>query len=182
MQKKLVKKANKLKGATCHAANFSYNRYSVGRTIWKSVAVPGLTYSNEVIVVDETTNKHLERTQREVGRRILGGNHFTPNVAIQGEMGWSTMETREAKSKLKFKGRLIYMNNNRYPKLIYNYLRFSGFQTNWMKRLKNLDKTYGKNTLRRTNTAFEQWKKDIEKDIKINQELKWREDKKKKKV
>lgn len=49
MQKKLVKKANKLKGAICHMATFAYNRYSVGRTVWKAVAIPGFTYSNDIL-------------------------------------------------------------------------------------------------------------------------------------
>lgn len=174
-QEKLIKKANKQKWAVQHTANFSYNRYSVGRTLWKAVGVPSLTYGNEAIVLNKQTRDHIERVQREVGRRMLGANHITPNLAIEGEMGWSTMEAREAKSKIKFKGRLIFMEPHRYPKIIFNFLRFGGQQTEWMKRTRNLDNIYGRGTERTTRATFKEWEVETEKDVKRNQEKIWRE-------
>lgn len=181
MEKNLLKKTNKLKGITTHTATFSYNAYSVGRMIWKMVAVPSMTYSNEVTTIGQQTQNQLERAQREVGRKILGGNWITPNPAIEGEMGWSTLEAREAKSKIKFKGRLVYMNENRFPKVVYNYLRFSGTETKWTRRVKNLDKRYGKDSKRKTNTTYQHWKEETENDVKRNQEEKWKEEVEKKK-
>ena len=43
----------------------------------------------------------MQRIENQVWRQMLGAPRFTPVVALQGEIGASTMKCRDMKSKLK---------------------------------------------------------------------------------
>ncbi|KAH8024896.1 hypothetical protein HPB51_002304 [Rhipicephalus microplus] len=44
------------------------------------------------------------------------------NEAVQGDIGWSSFEAREAASKLTFHCRLMYMSRERWPRRVFDYL------------------------------------------------------------
>ena len=70
------------------------------------MAVPGATFANAILVLGGKTLTQLEHFQDEIGRWALGANNFTAKEAVQGDMGWSSFEAREAKSKIGYYGRL----------------------------------------------------------------------------
>ncbi|KAH7981574.1 hypothetical protein HPB49_025558 [Dermacentor silvarum] len=70
------------------------------RDLWKLVHVPGLTFSNAVVCMSAPTREWIERRQREVGRVALGCHGAVENEAIQGDLGCSSFEAREAVSKI----------------------------------------------------------------------------------
>ncbi|KAH9359855.1 hypothetical protein HPB48_013623 [Haemaphysalis longicornis] len=61
----------------------------------------------------------LERGQREVGRLALGCHGRVAVEAIQGDLGWSTFEAREATSKIAFEERLRVMNDERWARRLF---------------------------------------------------------------
>lgn len=67
-----------------HLARHSYNRHSVGRLLWKSLAVQAVTYANDALTYSETVVKCLDRHQYRLGRWLLS---CTANAAVTGEMG-----------------------------------------------------------------------------------------------
>ncbi|KAH6947046.1 hypothetical protein HPB50_016912 [Hyalomma asiaticum] len=72
------------------------NRFVVVRDFWKIVHVPALTFANAVLCLSAVSRDWLERRQREVGRIALGCHGAVANEAVQGDVGWSSFEAREA--------------------------------------------------------------------------------------
>ncbi|KAG0412919.1 hypothetical protein HPB47_009934 [Ixodes persulcatus] len=89
------------------------------------------------------TRAWLERRQRDVGRQALGCHGQVAIEAIQGDVGWSTFEAREAASKLCYRGRLLHMDKGRWARRIFDYLGLRCLQTRWEKRVYQLRKKNG---------------------------------------
>ena len=139
MKNKIIKKTARVKGIIKHTGLWGYSRYEVVRILWKMVAVPGATFANEVLTLGRDTQKQLEHFQDEVGRWAIGANRFTAGEVVQGDLGWSSFEAREAKSKINFFGRIKFMNEDRVVKIIFNYLRnWVLRETNWIRRVREL--------------------------------------------
>ncbi|KAG0422297.1 hypothetical protein HPB47_001867 [Ixodes persulcatus] len=99
-ERNTLKTSNIRKGHLWNMAKYSYNPYTLARALWKSVAVPAVTYANDAVDFRQTTLKTLDRHQVEIGRWTLGGNGATANLAVTGEMAWSTFKQRDARTKL----------------------------------------------------------------------------------
>ncbi|XP_072143556.1 uncharacterized protein [Dermacentor andersoni] len=119
---------------------WGFNRFTMVRELWKTVHVPALTFANAVVCPTAQTREWLERSQRAVGR-LAPGCHG--NVAIQGDLGWSRSEAREARSKLAYEGRLRLMQPHRWRRRMFDYIHRNGIRTRWTKRPQQLSKKYG---------------------------------------
>ncbi|XP_077564456.1 uncharacterized protein LOC144179908 [Haemaphysalis longicornis] len=115
------------------------NRYVMVRDLWKLVHVPGLTFANAVICLSARTREWLERRQREVGRTAVGCHGAVANEAIQGDLGWSSFEAREASSKLSFRGRLLFMARERWARRAFEYLSATCVRTKWVQRVYRIE-------------------------------------------
>ena len=58
--------------------------------------------------------------QRETGRRILKCSGKTANSAVRGELGWWKLSTRRYYLMLKYWIGLVFMNDTRLVKRVYN--------------------------------------------------------------
>ncbi|XP_018494581.1 uncharacterized protein LOC108864101 [Galendromus occidentalis] len=111
-----------------------FNRFEVTKIQWKSTAVPGLTYANSVTTMSAKLRRRLETLQREAGRWALGEpNANTAIEFIDGELGWSTFEAREAKSKLIYQARINEMSETRWPKAIQTMMKIASIPTKLLK-------------------------------------------------
>ncbi|KAH8020329.1 hypothetical protein HPB51_000670 [Rhipicephalus microplus] len=119
------------------------NRYLMVRDLWKLVHVPGLTFANAVVLMSAATREWLERRQWEVGRIALGCHGMVANEAVQGDIGWSSFEAREAASKLTFHCRLMYMSRERWSRRVFDYLMATCMRTKWVRRVYQLEKKFG---------------------------------------
>jgi hypothetical protein len=178
-EKILLKRAGTYLGIIKSKANFSYNRYEVVRILWKGVAVPGLTYGDDTLVLGRDTRILLERAQKQIGRFALGVNRYTADEAVQGDMGWSNFQGREATAKLLYYGRLLQMNEERYAKKIYKFNRIQAPRTGntkWFRRIAYLSRTYLCDNLR--PNGFERlnknWEGKARKNIKENEQQIWK--------
>lgn len=127
-----------------HRALWGYSKYEVVRGVWKRVMVPGLTFANSVLCMKPETQAGLEVNQRAVGRLALGAHSKTTNEAVQGDMGWSSFEAREAQSKIKFEERLRDMEDEKWAARVFKYLYLRSVDTRWRRRTRQLTKRYGK--------------------------------------
>lgn len=118
------------------------NRYTMVRDLWKLVHVPGLTFANAVVCLSAETREWLERRQREVGRTAVGCHGSVANEAIQGDLGWSSFEAREATSKLSFRGRLLFMSRERWARRVFEYLSATCLRTKWVRRVYRIESKY----------------------------------------
>lgn len=71
--------------------------------------VPALTFVNEVTCIPAAAREWLGRRECEVGRLAMGCHGAVAVEAIQGDLGWSGFEVREAASKIAYLGRLRHM-------------------------------------------------------------------------
>ncbi|KAH7981040.1 hypothetical protein HPB49_021064 [Dermacentor silvarum] len=90
------------------------NRFVMVRDLWKIVHVPALKFANAVLCLSAPTREWLEWRQREVGRIALGCHGVVTNEAKEGDLGWSSLEARQAVSKIAYRGRLVYMPRERH--------------------------------------------------------------------
>jgi hypothetical protein len=180
-EKRTMKKLGMYAGLIKNKSFYSYNRYEVSRILWKGVAVPGLTYGNNVIVLGAEIEEQLERTQNRMGRFALGVNRWTADEGVQGELGWSTFKTREAQAKMQFFIRLNGMEKDRYAKQVYNYtrLRMKPIEaTKWFKRTRALERRYvggGEYRMGGLGKVQEGWEDVCRKRIKETAHREWTE-------
>ncbi|KAG0425457.1 hypothetical protein HPB47_027380 [Ixodes persulcatus] len=132
-------KSRRNKSIATARALWGYSRCEVTRVVWKMVAVPGLTFGNAVLCLPSGTRQYLEVRQREVGRSALGASRTAPNEAVQGDMGWSSFEAREARAKLGFERRLSWMSDAG-PDKFSSMCIFgaSRVPTRWVRRMRQL--------------------------------------------
>ncbi|XP_018494223.1 uncharacterized protein LOC108863950 [Galendromus occidentalis] len=92
---------------------WTFDEFEVSKIQWKATAVPTLTYANAV------------------------ANEF-----IQGEIGWSSFEAREAQSRIRYFTRISSMEAHRWPRAILSMMAPTDTYTEAVKRLKILRKKY----------------------------------------
>ncbi|XP_075744098.1 uncharacterized protein LOC142802898 [Rhipicephalus microplus] len=114
------------------------NRFVLVRELWKTVHVPVLTLANAVICLSAATRQWLERGQREVGRLTLACHGRVAVEAVQGDLGWSSYEAREARSKAAYEGRLRLMKDQRWARRVFRYTAIKGMNTPWPRRLQSV--------------------------------------------
>ncbi|KAH7958882.1 hypothetical protein HPB49_006119 [Dermacentor silvarum] len=113
------------------------------RDLWKLVHVPGLTFANAVTCLSPATREWLERQQREAGRTALGCHGHVANEAVQGDVGWSSFEAREAASKIAYRGRLLFLPRTQWARRVFEYLSATCMRTDWTRRVYHIEKKYG---------------------------------------
>ncbi|KAH6948250.1 hypothetical protein HPB50_023300 [Hyalomma asiaticum] len=150
------------------------NRFLLTRDLWKAVHVPGLTFANAVLCLNVTTRQWLERGQREVGRMALGCHGRVAIEAIQGDLGWSTFEAREARSKATYEGRLRLMDDERWPRRLFRYASLTGTQTQWCRRLGNLKRKYGMSAKPVVEDTMHKWAHVVKTQVCEEETEQWR--------
>ena len=141
------------------------NRYEVGRSLWKGMAVPYCLYGSELITFTEKDLHHFEKVQDMMGRWALGAPKCTGLEAIRGDMGWSSFRERITKGKLTF------------------IKRVEGLEDRWAKKvmMKNRPGSMWRKEIKRwkrkenLEADWDRLKvKDIKKRIETNGRYRWR--------
>ncbi|CAN7977958.1 unnamed protein product, partial [Ixodes persulcatus] len=155
---------------------WSCNRFIVSRELWKAVVVPGLTFANAVVCVPGDARAHMERRQREIGREALGCHGGVANEAVQGELGWSSFEAREATSKITYYGRLRHKDSCRWARRLFMYTHLTGLRTRWQKRLLQLEHKYGFFSDPVEASSEREWASEVKKKVRDNEAQQWLRD------
>ncbi|KAH7967192.1 hypothetical protein HPB49_023428 [Dermacentor silvarum] len=119
------------------------NWHQMVRDLWKLVHVPLVTFANAVVCMSAPTREWFERRQHEVGQIALGCHGAVANEAIQGDLGWSSFEAREAISKIAYRGRLLCMPRERWARRVLDYLSATCLRTPWVRRIYHIESKYG---------------------------------------
>ena len=72
----------------------SCNKLLIGKTFWKSIALPSLLYVTNIIHLTDDNVRELRKMGNSVYRCILGAAHYNSNEALRGEIGASLMRKR----------------------------------------------------------------------------------------
>lgn len=173
-EEELRKKAVARRAFLGSRALWGFSRFEVARELWKSVAVPALTFGNAVLCTAASTQRALEARQREAGRAALGVHKGVPNEAIQGDLGWSSFEAREAVAKLAYERRLSQMPDGRWAREVYKYITLRCITTKWVARTKRLAERYGVAPVRLAETAERGWREKVRRQVSRVEEERWR--------
>ncbi|XP_077489273.1 uncharacterized protein LOC144100112 [Amblyomma americanum] len=149
------------------------HQYTMVRDLWKLAHVPGLTFANAVVCLPSATRNWLERRQTEVGRTAVGCHGRVTNAAIQGDLGWSSFEAREACSKLEYRGRLQFMSHNRWARRVFEYLAATCLRTTWVKRLHKIEGKYGLFQTPISAESATAWKQEARRRVQEKENRQW---------
>ena len=109
-REKIIQKARKMANLTHCVIEKSCNKLLIGKTYWKSVALPTILYGTNIVNLTEENIKVLQRIENSVYRTILGAAHYTANATLRGEIGSSLMKRRIINSRFNF---IISINTGR---------------------------------------------------------------------
>lgn len=137
------------------------------------MAVPGLTFGNAVICVPSELRTYLERRQREVGRQALGCHGQVANELVEGDVGWSSFEAREANSKLQYYTRLRYMDGDRWARRVFMYIHLKHINSTWRKRVTRLGTKFKIFSLATEPQTEKEWIKTVREEVKRVERDRW---------
>ena len=167
---KILEKARKLANMTYAVIEKSCNKLLIGKTYWKSVALPSILYGINVINLSEDDIKSLQTIENSVYRAILGAPDYAPNSTLRSEIGASLMKTRIINTRINYMKRMC--ERNKLLGLILHNLILEQ-NTKWIKvSMKYLDEvklhigdveTKSKREIKQICAIWdnEQWKSDI---------------------
>lgn len=90
-KEEMLTKARKLANMTRSVIATSCSKLLIGKTFWKSVALPSILYGSTIIDLNEMEISKLQRIENGVFRQILGAPSYTPLATLRGgEVGAST--------------------------------------------------------------------------------------------
>ena len=104
-------------------------------TLYNNCVAPVMDYGSGVW--GRFKFKHCEDVQLRACRYYLGIHRLAPIPGIVGDTGWYNCDTRWKIEIIRFYNRLLYMDNNRLTKRIYQYDRCI-LKNNWCSYVKNL--------------------------------------------
>ena len=89
----------------------SSNKIMIGKTYWKNVILAEILYGSEVIFYTKKEIEELQRSENQAYRLMLGAPRYAPICSLRGEIGSSTMESRDKKNKITFAKHLLQSEN-----------------------------------------------------------------------
>ena len=99
---KIIENARKMANITYSVIEKSCNKLLIGKTFWKSIALPSLLYGTNIINLTDDNIRELQKIENSVYRCILGAAHYNPNVALRGEIGASLMRKRVINGRINY--------------------------------------------------------------------------------
>ena len=112
----------------------SINRLLIGKTFWKSIALPSVLQNIGIIPFTDDEIGKFQVIENSVYKKILGGKNGTPNVTLRGEVGTSMMKTRFIETKLLMIKSIIE-GENELTKEILNKVRKEREENKWNKQI-----------------------------------------------
>ena len=101
-KEKIMEKARKMANMTYSVIAKSCSKLLIGKTYWKSVALPSILYGINIMDITNTDIRKLQSIENGVFRQILGAPGYAQEEALRGEIGASSMKTRLREGQLKF--------------------------------------------------------------------------------
>ncbi|KAG0411640.1 hypothetical protein HPB47_011244 [Ixodes persulcatus] len=99
----------------------------------------------------------------------------SPLKTVQGDLGWSSFEAREATSKVSYDGRLRLMDRCRWAKRLFVYTHMTSLQSRWRKRLYQLEKKFCFFTEPVEATTEKEWESVVRKRVREQENVQWLE-------
>ena len=89
----------------------AYNRVLIGKTFWKSYAMPSFMFASEIIEYTKAELEVYQKIDNQVYRAILEVPAYTANAALRGEVGASCSRMRDMKNKILYVKHILQDGN-----------------------------------------------------------------------
>ncbi len=163
----------------------SCSKIIVGKTFWKSIALPAILYGSNITEFKTEEINKLQRIENSVYRQIMGAPSYSQVASLRGEIGSSLMKTRLTETRIIFYKNLVENNRNELLQRILEEMKASRHK--WIKEIEKYVKETGityeklkiakkeelKEIIRKWDT--QQWKEEMEKKSSLKIYRKWRE-------
>ena len=169
-KEEMMKKAQKLANVTYSVIAKSCNKILIGKTFWKSVAIPSILHGVNMINMTETDIEKLQRIENGVYRQILCGPKYAARTTLRGEIGASLMKRRIIDGRIQYY-RKITTGNNDLLKIILEQTK-EGTCSTWMK---NTNKYFEEINITH-NDITQKTKEELKETTRIWDTNKWREE------
>lgn len=110
-----IQKAKKLANLTYPVIAQSCNKILIGKTFWKSIALPTILYASSIMAFTKEEIQNLQRIENSVYSAILGAPCYAQVPALRGDIGSSAMETRIRQNQLNY---LKYVEDHERNELV----------------------------------------------------------------
>ena len=188
---KMIEKAQRLANVTYSVIGKCCNKVLIGKTFWKSVALPSILYATNVMNIDEKDIERLQVIENGVYRKILGAPKYAPNCTLRGEIGASLMKSRVIEGRLQYI-RSIWDRENGLLKLVLEDQfdrpgKWMKKTMDWMeyvnvskRELKNLGRKGIKEKVREKDSN--RWKEELETKSSLGLYKGWKKDMKEEQI
>ena len=124
--------AEKMSNLTYSVVARACDRVLIGKTYWKSVVLPSVLSSGQVMVWKRSERDRLQRIENGVWRKVFAAPSYTPVAALQGEIGCSSVYARDMKEKLKFV-KYVMGCESRVVRVVFQQMRDTVRPGAWMR-------------------------------------------------
>ena len=111
------------------------NKILIGKTFWKSIAMPSFLYASEILEYNEEELTTYQRIDNQVYRAILKLPMYTASSALKEEIGALAAKARDIKNKILFVKHILEVGNNDLVREIFLY-QFYGQESKLIKKIK----------------------------------------------
>ena len=115
----------------------------IWKVFWKSVVLPCVLSCTEVMVWRKAQRDKLQRIENNVWRKVMGAPGYAPVVTLQGEVGCSSVKSRDMKGKLTFARYMTDSESGIMRKLWQRMRRAEGGGYSWGLRGKQILECFG---------------------------------------
>lgn len=127
-----IKLAERMANITYSVVARSCERLLMGKTFWKSIVLPAVLSSGQLMVWSKKEMEKLQRIENSVWRKIMSAPTYTPVCTLQGEIGSSSVLARDIKGKLRM-AKYFMSTENKILRNVFERVR--GSNSKWMKRM-----------------------------------------------
>ena len=131
----MLQKAVRLSNLTYSIVARSCSRLNIGKTYWKSVALPSILYGANVVDFTKQEIEKLQRIENSVCRKILGAPSYSQTSALKGEVGISSMKARIMEGQLKYLQYILRGEGNDLIEKVVGEMRDQRKRNKWINGL-----------------------------------------------
>ena len=106
-----ITKAKELANMIMTVIAKSSNKMLIGKTYWKNVALAEILYGAELMPFNKKELEEMQRAENIAYRQILGAPRYTPTCTLRGEIGSSTMQSRDMTTKICYMKHILSSEN-----------------------------------------------------------------------
>ena len=128
------------------------NKILIGKTFWKSIAMPSFLYAAEILEYTEEELKSFQIIDNQVYRAILELPIYTASSALRSEIGASSSKSRDIKNKILFVKHILENGSNELVREIFLY-QFYEQETKFIKKIKKYMEILNVNLLEIENSS-----------------------------